>query len=177
MKDIRAKDVLIPLDKYPHVPYWFTLRQAMVEIVSAEIDIHGHKSLPRAVLIFNEAYQLIGMVRRRDILKGLEPKFLLERPLQYRKKLFDVQVDPNLSLLSSDDFWKGVQEQAERPVSDIMIPIERTVESGDHIFKVIYEMNEYDLHLMPVLENKQVVGVVRTVDVFNAVYKLVMEQD
>ena len=25
----RAIDVMIPLEDYPHIPYWFTLRQAM----------------------------------------------------------------------------------------------------------------------------------------------------
>lgn len=174
MKDIRAIDVMVPLDMYPHIPYWFELRQAIVEMESSEIEIRGRKSLPRTILVFNEAYQLVGMLRRRDILRGLEPAFLLNRPLQYRKKLFDVEVDPNLSLLTSDEYWKGVQEQAERPVSDVMRPIEHVVDFNDHIFKIIYEMNEYRLHLMPVLKDKQVVGVVRTVDIFDAVAKIVL---
>ena len=176
MEFIRTGDVMIPLDKYPHIPYWFTLRQAMVELEQSEIEVKGRKSLPRAVLVFNEAYQLLGMVRRRDILRGLEPKFLLAKPLDFRKKLFDVKVDPNLSLLTSDELWKGVLEQAERPVSDIMIPIEHTADYEDHVFKVIYEMNQHDLNLMPVLKDRQVVGVVRTVDIFREVTDMVLNR-
>ena len=175
MRFITAGDAMIPLDKYPHIPYWYTLRQAMVEMEKSEIEIHGRKSLPRVVLVFNEAYQLLGMIRRRDILRGLEPNFLLIQPLQYRKKLFDVEVDPNLSLLSSDKLKKGVLEQAERPVSDVMIPADHTVDFDDHIFKVIYEMNEHNLSLIPVLKDKRVVGVVRTVDIFHEVAKDILE--
>ena len=59
----RAGDIMIPLDEYPHLPYWFTLRQATVELEKSEVEIDGRKSLPRAVLIFDEKYQLMGMAR------------------------------------------------------------------------------------------------------------------
>lgn len=172
LENICAGDVMIPLEKYPHIPYWFTLKQAMVEFEKSEIEMYGRKSLPRAVLVFNETYELLGIVLRRDILKGLEPKFLTVKPLQYRKKLFDVKIDPNLSLLYSDDMLKGVSEQADRPVSEVMSPIEHTIDYDDHIFKIIYEMNEHNLNLVPVIKGKSVVGVVRTVDIFHNVAKM-----
>ena len=71
MDDITAKDILIPLDSYPHVPHWFSLRQAIVEMEKTQLDVGGRKSLPRVVLVFDEKYRLMGMVRRRDILRGL----------------------------------------------------------------------------------------------------------
>lgn len=172
MENVRAGDIMIPLDRYPHIPYWFSLRQAIVEMEKSEIDRDGRKSLPRAVLVFNEAYELLGLVRRRDILKGLEPKFMVVKPLEYRKKLFDVQVDPNLSLLTSDDLLKGVLEQSDRPVSDIMAPIEHTVQFEDHVFKVVYEMNQFKMNLVPVVKGEAVVGVIRTVDIFHRVAKM-----
>ncbi len=175
MRLVTVGDVMIPLEKYPHIPYWYTLRQAIVEMEKSEIDMHGRKSLPRVVLVFNESDQLLGMVRRRDILRGLEPKFLLANPIQYRKKLFDVKIDPNLSLLSSDKLIKGILEQAERPVSDVMIPVEHMANYEDHIFKVIYEMNEHDLSLMPVVKDNHIVGVIRSVDIFHEVSSQILE--
>jgi CBS-domain-containing membrane protein len=174
MENIRAKDVLIPIDQYPHIPYWFTLRQAMMLIETSELERDGRKSLPRVVLVFDEKYQLMGMVRRRDILRGLEPDFLSQKPISYRRKLFDVKVDPNLSEISFDKIIFGVRERAERPVSEVMIPIEATVDYEDHIVKVIYEMNQHDLSILPVLKDNKVVGVVRTVDVFHEIAKSVL---
>ncbi len=174
MKKVHAGDIMIPMDEYPHIPYWFTLRQAMVEMEGSELERNGRKSLPRVVLVFNEKYELLGMVRRRDILRGLEPEFLSQKPLSYRRKLFDVKVDPNLSELSFDNVIAGVRERAERPVSDIMIPIEATVDYEDHIVKVIYEMNLHNLSILPVLKDDKVVGVVRTVDIFHEIAKDVL---
>ena len=55
---------MIPLSEYPHMPYWFTLRQAMAMLQSSRIEVEGKVSLPRAFLVFNEAYELLGVMRR-----------------------------------------------------------------------------------------------------------------
>ena len=176
MENVRARDVLIPLDKYPHLPYWFTLKQAIAEMEGGVLEINGRTSLPRMLLVFDEKYQLMGMARRRDILKGLEPKFLREKPLQYRKKLWDVQVDPELSELSYGKIVEAVVKLAdETSISDVMLPIEATVDYEDHIVRVIYEMNKHNLSLLPVLKDGRVVGVVRSVDVFHEVAKVVIK--
>jgi len=176
MENVRARDVLIPLDKYPHLPYWFTLKQAIAEMEGAVLEIDGRISLPRMLLVFDEKYQLMGMARRRDILKGLEPMFLREKPLQYRKKLWDVQVDPELSELSYGKVVEAVIKLAdETSIGDVMLPIEATVDYDDHIVRVIYEMNKHNLSLLPVLKDGKVVGVVRSVDVFHEVAKVVVK--
>ena len=175
MEVLCAGDIMIPLDKYPHVPHWFTLRQAMAEIEKSEFEIKGRKSLPRVILIFDERNQLMGTVRRRDILRGLEPRFLTNKSMDYRKKLFDVKVDPNLSEMSFDRFLKGIKEQAERPVREVMLPIAATVDYEDHIIKVIYEMVDKNVSLLPVLKDQKVVGTVRSVDVFREVAKLLLD--
>jgi len=160
---------MIPLDEYPHIPYWFTLRQATSELDKSEIQIGGRKSLPRVILIFDEQYRLMGMARRRDIMRGLEPEFLLGRPIEARKTLFDVKVDPNLSELSYDKLLQGMRRQAERPISDVMRPIVATVDFDDHLVKIIYEMVDRGLSLLPVLKEAKVAGVVRSVDAFREV--------
>lgn len=170
----RAGEIMIPLDEYPHLPYWFTLRQATVELEKSEVEIHGRKSLPRAVLIFDEKYQLMGMARRRDIMRGLEPEFLMSRPIESRKTLFDVKVDPNLSELSYDKLLQGMRRQAERPIGDVMRPIVATVDVEDHLVKIIYEMVDRGLSILPVLKEGKVVGVVRSVDAFHEIAEILL---
>lgn len=169
-----ALEIMIPLEKYPHIPYWFSLRQAVAEMEKTSLEIEGRKSLPRALLVFDEKYSLLGIVRRRDILRGLEPKFLRTMSMSYRKKLFDVDVDPNLMELSSGRVAEAMQEQAEQPVSEVMQPIAATVDAEDHLAKVIYKMTSRDLTLLPVMQNDQVIGVVRSVDVFREVAKILL---
>jgi predicted transcriptional regulator len=164
----RAGDLMIPLDHYPHIPYWFTLRQAMAEIENTQIEVEGQKSLPRIVLVFDEKYNLMGMIRRRDILKGLQPDYVSAKSDNTRK-LFNIEVDPNLMEMSYDILIKNLMERAEQTVSKVMIPITHTIDYEDHIMKVVHEMVTYNLSLLPVLCVGEVVGVVRSVDVFHEI--------
>lgn len=168
-----AKDILIPLEDYPHIPHWFTVRQAIAEMEKSEIEVDGRKSLPRALLVFDEKYQLLGIIRRRDILRGLEPDFLKTMPVPHRKKLFDIEIDPNLVDLSSGKISKAIQEKANQPVSNLMQPIISTVDYEDHLAIIIYKLVSRDLSLLPVIKDGRIVGVVRSVDVFNEVAKLI----
>jgi CBS domain-containing protein len=165
---------MISLEKYPHIPHWFTLRQAVAEMEKSELEVEGRKSLPRALLVFDEKYQLLGIVRRRDILRGLEPKYLKTMPVTHRRKLFDVQENEDLLALSSGKFAEAVQRQAEQPVSEVMTPVAAVVDVDDHLSKVIFKMLSRDLNLIPVMKGDSLVGVVRSVDVFHEIGKLLL---
>ncbi len=169
----RVGEIMIPVDKYPSVRDKATLRDAIAVIEGAELEVDRRKSLPRVILVFDEIDVLVGYIRRRDIMQGLEPKFLTLQPLEYRKKLFDVAIDPNLLELSFDRVVKGIREQADRPVSDVMNPIEITIDADDHMIKAVYEMVAYNLTLVPVVQEGRVVGVLRSVDLFHELVKLV----
>ena len=174
METKRASDLMIPLSEYPHMPYWFTLRQAMATLRSSRIEVEGKVSLPRAFLVFNEAYELLGVVRRRDILRGLEPRFLERKRRTHPRKLFDVKADPDYFELADGKVTSQIRERAERPVGEVMQPIKITLQHDDHLMKIIYEMVENNLSMIPVLRDGSVVGVVRSVDVLDEVSKLVL---
>ncbi len=160
---------MIPLENYPNISHRFTLRQAVAEFEESVLEINGRKSLPRALLVVDEKYQLLGIVRRRDILRGLEPKFLQNISITHEKKLFDIEVDPDLADISFGKDEKIFQEQAEQPVSNIMLPIVAAVNHDDHLAKVIFLMISKNQSLLPVLKDQKVIGVVRSVDVFHEV--------
>ena len=168
----RARDIMIPIGEYPYISKNNTLFEAMEKFEESELATGGRKSLPRALLVFDDNNELMGIVRRRDILRGLEPDFLTSKSLDYRKKLFDVKVDPNLSELSFEALVQGVKKQSGNEVMDIIIPIYETVDHEDHLGKIIYEMVDNNVSLLPVLKDGSVVGVVRSVDVFNELYKV-----
>jgi CBS domain-containing protein len=158
---------MIPIDRYPSVRDDATLRDAVHVIESSHLEVERRRSLPRAILVFDGIGVLVGYVRRRDIMRGLEPRFLLSRPLEYRRKLFEVALDPNLSELTFDRMIRGIREQADRPVVDVMRPIEAILSADDHVMKAVYEMVAMDLSLVPVLDGRRLVGVIRSVDAFH----------
>lgn len=170
----RAEDFMIPLDQYPHLPYWFTLRQAIAEMEKSEFDVNGRKSLPRVVLVFNEQYELLGTVRRRDILRGLEPDFISNAPAEDRQQLLDLHFGSQLTQSAMEPMIEGLKERAERPVGDVTRPIVATVEHDAPLINVVFQMVDHNLHLLPVLKEGSVVGVVRTVDVFNEIAQVLL---
>ena len=165
---------MIPLDKYPHIPYWFTLQQALAEFDKTILGIHGRQSLPRALLVFDEKYRLPGSIRRRDILRGLEPKFLKTMAVPSRRLLFDIEADPNLVDFSTGKVGAAIKEQSELPVSEVMVPIVTTVNFDDHLAKVVYKLVTHDLSMLPVLQDSKVVGAVRSVDALHEIANLLL---
>ena len=160
-----AKDLMIPLDDYPHIPYWFTLRQAMAIVREAAVKFEGTFE-PRSVLVFDEKYQLMGILTLRDIITGLEPKFLQETML--------IKMDPSLTVFMGKFSGPKMQEQSHRPVSEVMSAIKVTVNAEDPITKPLYLMIQENAGLIPVMQGGKVAGMLRLSDLFGEISKMVL---
>ena len=163
--DKKVKDLMIPLEDYPHIPYWFTLRQAMAIVREAAVKFEGAFE-PRAVLVFDEKYQLMGILTLRDMIKGLEPKFLQETSL--------VKMDPNLTVLMGDLLGPNMKAASQRPVSEVMSPIQVTVDGSAPVGKALYLMIQENVGFLPVMQAGKVAGMVRLSDLFNEVAQVVL---
>jgi Mg/Co/Ni transporter MgtE len=153
---------MVDVFDFPHIPYWFTIRQA-VGIVKKSLLSGDKRHHPLALLVFDEKYNLLGTVGLKDLLRGLEPNFL--KPS--KKAQVPEEDESGLSLLWDTLFDKGAKEMAERPVSEVMIPAKLFVKPEDPITKAAYLMIHHDLVLLPVLENKKFVGVLRMIEIFS----------
>jgi len=112
MKDKRVQEIMVPLEEYPCVAETQTLREAIREM-GVQILRKKHATLPRVVLVFDDGHrELLGLLRRRDIMRGLEPRFLVSGSLDYRRKLFEVEIDPNPSELSHERLIARVRQRA-----------------------------------------------------------------
>ena len=166
-------ELMIPLEQYPHINHRATLREAIEVIIKMQLDHEGVKSLPRMLLVFDDINQLVGLLRRRDILAGLEPETQTTQTASYQRRLFDVAPDPNLAEIFFEKSVASLREMASRPVTDVMIPPIVWVEYGDHLSKGMFEIVSNDVSLLPVIRDKRVVGVVRTVDLLREVHRLI----
>lgn len=164
-----AKEVMVDVFDFPHIPYWFSIRQAIGIIKKSFLS--GEKSpYPIAVLVFDEKYNLLGTVTLNEILKGLEPKFL-----KSSKRAQVLEEDESGLSVLWDTMFKESREAAERPVSEIMVPTKLFVKPEDPLTKAAYLMIHNELLLLPVLEDKKkFVGLVRMIEVFNALSEAVM---
>jgi signal-transduction protein with cAMP-binding, CBS, and nucleotidyltransferase domain len=155
--DHKVKDLMIPLEDYPHIPSWVTLRQAMAIIREAAVKREGAFE-PRAMLVFDDKYQLMGILTIRDIITGMEPRLLQEND--------PVQIEPKLT--------PTMKEHSQRPVSEVMSPIKATVDSNAPIFEPLHLMIKENVGLMPVIQAGKVAGMIRFSDLFNEMAKMVL---
>jgi predicted transcriptional regulator len=176
MKSKKVKDMVIPLADYPHMGQSGTLREAIAKLHAA------YESGHHTVLVFDDNDRLLGMLFEKDVLQGLEPRFV-------QCHVPGVPVAWN-GLLESKSGW---QERLARPVKEFLkqvcpeIEVEGralspasagqagwppalpTVEAGDNILKAAHIMVQQGLYLLPVMDGDRIVGVVRMGDVFRAI--------
>lgn len=152
----KIKDLVIPLSDYPHMPYWGTLREAIVQLnVAYETGYH-------AILVFDEAYKLVGMLFQKDILKGLEPKFAQH-------------YEDGVPIFWDDLLKAGSEKQLARPVREFMSGVKATIDVEDSILKASHIMLQEDTHLLPVMEGQKLIGVLRMSDLFQNITKAVLD--
>ena len=150
----KVKDLMIPLEDYPHIPYWFTLNQAVIIVREAAIKYEGSFE-PRAVLVFDEKYHLLGILTLKDIVRGLEA---------------DLLGGFGGSALSWQELvGLKLQEQAEKQVSEVMSPFKVTVSISDSLVKALALMLQENVERIPVLEGDKVVGLIRLADLFKEI--------
>ncbi|RJO65872.1 MAG: CBS domain-containing protein [Myxococcales bacterium] len=171
----RVGDLMVPLDHYPRVFDWNTLAEAIAAMQRAAHNEIGRQIAPRLVLVFDVLGVLVGFLRRRDILAALEPDFMRHESLDYRKKLWDVAIDPNLSELNFDKLLAGVRERGKKSVTEAMRPLAAWVDHDAPLMTAVYALIEHDVSLLPVVQAGKVVGVFRTEDAFAEIAALVNE--
>lgn len=169
-----ARELMIPLDSYPHVADTAVLADAIAALAGAQILRRGSVSLPRIVLVFDGDEQLLGLVRRRDILRGLLPDFLTRPKDRHAEAQFDFDeaVDLDLTDLFVDEGAALLEKNSATSVLDVLQPIAAPVPPDAGLMDLIKEMVQNEFHIVPVVEGEQVIGVVRTVEVMNQVRRL-----
>jgi CBS domain containing-hemolysin-like protein len=172
MRETTAEDLMTPIEKYPHIQYNQTIKEAISTILNTEIWSNNKQSLTRALLVFGENRELIGMVRRRDIMRNLQPKSFFKETRQYPAAHFSIKHDPELLEIGTDRLKERMIKQAERPVVECMTKVTHTVNYDDHITKIIYEMCDQQYALLPVIKKNEVIGVIRTVEIMNELAKI-----
>ncbi|MDH4027799.1 MAG: CBS domain-containing protein [Nitrospirota bacterium] len=165
-----VKDIMVDVFSYPHIPYWFSIRQA-AGIVNVSLANKKYPN-PIAVLVFDEKYNLVGTLSLKDILKGLEPKFL--KPVA--KAQVPEEDESGLSLLWESLIDSESEEKADQPVSGIMVPAKFHVAPADPVTKAAYLVIHNDLTLLPVIDNGKFVGLVRMIEIFDEISGVIINK-
>ncbi|HID28440.1 MAG TPA: CBS domain-containing protein, partial [Desulfobacterales bacterium] len=67
-----------------------------------------------------------------------------------------------------------VQQESQKPVSEVMSPIKITVEADSPMVEAIFLMIKENVGMMPVLQENKVVGIIRLSELFTEISKMVL---
>ncbi len=178
MKNIKVRDLMVPLSEYATVSQEATLLEALRSLEEAQLKFDQTKYRHRAILVYNKNKRIVGKISQLDILRALEPKYGQIK-------------DKRISQLGfSRDFLKSTQEQYalfERPleiigreaagirVGDFMYsPTEgEYVEIHAPLSMAIHQLVIGHHQSLLVAEAGRIVGVLRLSDVFREICKVI----
>ena len=165
---LSVKDVYIKINDYPNISLHAPIGEAF-HIMHHQLEL---QSKYRTILVMDDDDHLKGYLSVLDMIRAVGPDYMKKKDVNIRshQPYPDFEQDLTaLSLLWQDGFTLKVHDELAKPVSDYMTEMNCGLVLDDPIAKVLYIMNSCELLVLPVVDNKQVVGVVRLIDLFTLI--------
>jgi len=134
--------------------------------------------VPRYVLVLDNDDRLVGVVSRRELLKGLIPHLLEDRETAAHIKEFvpfGGSMPEEIIIRWTSLFSRGAVEAANQPIRTVTVPIKGAAQLNDTLSKVLTTMLHHGIDLVPVLDGEKVAGVVLMTNIFDIVAQFVLE--
>lgn len=175
--ELPAGEVMTPLNRYPHVYEWVPIRAAIVALSASAVRLEdGYLISPRYVLVLDKEECLVGIVSRRDLLRGITPGYRNLRDALAKAEGVLPHNQIQLTIGWASLFSPAAVDAAREPVGAIMLPAKGLVNIDDPLSVVVSTMVQAGVDLVPVLDNRRVVGAVLMTDIFDLVAQHVMER-
>jgi CBS domain-containing protein len=173
-----AREIMLPIAAYPSVRPSTTIREALVALGSSTVKLHdGHLIPPRYLLVISETGELLGLLTRRDLLRGLSPHLaILEQTRQEVSRIVPFAAAASSLPFSWVSFFSpSAVERSKEPVRAVMNPIRGVVDAEADLSSVVSTMLSKQIDLVPVIDGGRVQGVIVMTDVFDRVAEYVLE--
>jgi Mg/Co/Ni transporter MgtE len=157
-----VRDLMVDLDKFPHVKGNASLREVFAKLHAAS----GSSELFRNILVLDDKDQLLGTLGLKNALHALLPDYLQHGSTHYQGTSNDVSA---LAVLWQEDCGERCKEAHRILAKDHVTPIAATIGADEPITKAAFLFATTPVNVLPVVAGKQVIGVIRLVDVFDEV--------
>jgi CBS domain-containing protein len=179
MREKRVKEIMIPLSDYATVSEEDTLTAAVKALKKSQAD-KTYRYKHRAVLVYGKEGQITGKVSMRGILKALEPKYRQFEHNQDSDSIglsrFGFNMNFLNSLVENFSLWNETLEELAKKAAKLKVKtIMYTPSNSEYVdvdAPVAEAVHQFILgchQSLLVIENKQVVGIIRLADIFDLV--------
>lgn len=172
---------MLPLEEYATIPADSTIREALIELDTAQLGLDHDRHHHRAVLVLDEDGSVVGKLSHWAILKSLQPRFLRRDDLAslLRAGLTQEFVE---SMRKNFTGVIGSLEQmcrasASIKAGDAMVSTGRSVDEDALLIEAINDMVLAHEQSKLVTRNGEVVGILRLSDVFERVADMIRGSD
>lgn len=178
MKSKTVKEVMVPIDEYATVGEDATLIDAVMALEKAQLEFDQTRYRHRAILVLNKNNHIVGKISQHDVIKALEPHYQKIRSHeQDALDRFGLSDFFTKAAMKEYSFWdKPLQNLCEKAVGqkvkDFMyMPSQgEFVEENATMDEAIHRLVIGKHHSLLVTRGKEIVGVLRLVDVFEMVF-------
>ncbi|MBF0474446.1 MAG: CBS domain-containing protein [Deltaproteobacteria bacterium] len=175
MKEIKVKDLMVPLKEYATVFQEADLCEAILALEEAQQEFDRSHYLHRAILVYDEKRKIVGKISQLDVIRGLEPKYEQILDLKTLRR-FGYSANQLDQMMKGYQLWQRpleniCRESAQRKVKEIMyVPSEQECVSEDATLdEAIHQLIMGAHQSLLVLRGEYVVGVLRLTDVFKEI--------
>jgi hypothetical protein len=173
MNDKTVKDLMVPLDEYPHVRENTTLLDAALALDKAQRNLPAGRQPYRAVLVVGQDDQVIGKIGQLMFLRALEPRYGVLGDLE---KLSRAGVSTEL-ITSMMDHYRLFQDNlsdlcrraGSMKVADVMHPVAESIDEGAPLSEGIHQLVIGQTLSILVRRNGRITGLLRLSDLFDAI--------
>ena len=157
-----VKDLIIPLEQFPHVRSQAPVHEA-VGLLFSHTNGHGRLQYDE-LLVISPDKRYVGRLTIRGILTCYFPTLFATGDRQIfagkQAKFTD------LAILMEDSFQGECKRQGALPVGDFMAPPRKAIKAGLHPLHAAEIMMAENETCLPVSEDDGLIGVVRLIDLF-----------
>jgi CBS domain-containing protein len=161
-----VRDLVIPLEKYPHLKEHNTLHEA-VEMIGSYTSDENDRIRYAELLVLNDQNQLSGLATLQDILQSLNPRLKdasMVKNFAGKKSEFE-----DLTYLWEESFFVECKKRSHVLIRDFMSPIKHIHKGSDPVLMALLVMINTKEAVLPVIDDDRVIGVIRLKEIFKAV--------
>jgi Mg/Co/Ni transporter MgtE len=164
-KTLVIRDIIVPLDHYPHLNENQTLQEA-IEAVRTFRAGKQARLCYAGLLVVNDQNQLVGKLSLIDIMHGLVPH-LVDAIKTGKFEGKDTEYS-NLSFLYEETTFADCMKNQHKLVKPLLQAIDFSLPAETHILKALIMMSHRNDFNVPVTDNGTIIGILRLEEIFNA---------
>ena len=181
METYVVKDLMVPLSEYVTVDEDATLFEAVMALEKVQLAYNNSPYQHRAIIILNKAKKVTGKISLIDVLRALEPKYAemqgigglsrygisrrFSKSLMVQYQLFESP----MKVICKTAGTKNVRDFMYTPTEGEYVSEDATLDEAIHQFVLGQHQS------LLVTRDEEIVGILRLVDVFTAVFQTMKE--